>query len=298
MTIEATRDLATRLIVSTGTLAAFGLALEDRATDLQLDPAIKAEVDGILGALGARDVLDGVDQSVLRPLLAEIRTTMLVCAKLVMNPTTRPGWSHTEGDILQNTGDISAAFPAQWKTAIVPRLEGLAERLESADGTFLDVGVGVGALSIAMATLWPSLRIVGIDRWKPSLAVARERVQRLGLGTRIELREQTVEDLADSQVFDLVWLPSVFIGETVVGIALARLYHALRPGGWILFPSVNPAADPLTVAYARLRTVLWGGRPWTPVEAQALLKQAGYAQIQTLPSPPAVLGAMNVARRP
>ena len=27
MTIEATRDLATRLIVSTGTLAAFGLAL-------------------------------------------------------------------------------------------------------------------------------------------------------------------------------------------------------------------------------------------------------------------------------
>ena len=224
---------------------------------------------------------------------------MLVCAKLVMNPTTRPGWSHTEANDLQNTVDISAAFPAQWKTAIVPRHETLAERLESADGTFLDVGVGVGALSIAMATLWPSLRIVGIDRWKPSLAVARERVQRLGLGTRIELRrQQTVEDLADSQVFDLVWLPSVFIGETVVGIALARLYHALRPGGWILFPSVNPAADPLTVAYARLRTVLWGGRPWTPVEAQALLKQAGYAQIQTLPSPPAVLGAMNVARRP
>jgi hypothetical protein len=32
MTIEATRDLATRLIVSTGALAAFGLALEERAT--------------------------------------------------------------------------------------------------------------------------------------------------------------------------------------------------------------------------------------------------------------------------
>ena len=46
MTIEATRDLATRLIVSTGTLAAFGLALEDRATDLQLDPAIKAKSTG------------------------------------------------------------------------------------------------------------------------------------------------------------------------------------------------------------------------------------------------------------
>jgi SAM-dependent methyltransferase len=298
MTIEATRDLATRLIVSTGALAAFGLALEERATGLQLDPAIKAEVDHTLGALGARDVLDGVDHRVLRPLLAEIRTTMLLSAKLLMKPTSGPGWSHTEDEILQNTGDISAAFPVQWKTAIVPRLEGLAERLESADGTFLDVGVGVGALSIAMTTLWPSLRVVGIDRWRPSLAIARERVQRLGLGTRIELREQAVEDLADSQVFDLVWLPSLFISETVVGPALARLCRTLRPGGWLLFPCVNPAGGPLTIAYARLRTVFWGGRPWTPAEAQALLNQAGYAQVQTLPSPPAVLGAMSVGRRP
>jgi 2-polyprenyl-3-methyl-5-hydroxy-6-metoxy-1,4-benzoquinol methylase len=215
-----------------------------------------------------------------------------------MNPTSGPGWSHTEDEILQNTGDVSAAFPVQWKTAIIPRLEGLAERLESADRAFLDVGVGVGALSIAMATLWPSLRVVGIDCWRPSLAIARERVQRLGLGRRIELREQAVQDLADSQVFDLVWLPSVFISETVVGTALARLYRTLRPGGWILFPSLNPAADPLTIAYVRLRTVFWGGRPCTPVEAQALLNQAGYAQVQSLPSPRAVFGAMSVGRRP
>jgi 2-polyprenyl-3-methyl-5-hydroxy-6-metoxy-1,4-benzoquinol methylase len=165
--------------------------------------------------------------------------------------------------VLEHMMDAVHRYEGTVKTAIVPRLEGLAERLESGDGTFLDVGVGVGALSIVMATLWPSLRVVGIDRWRPSLAIARERVQRLGLGPRIELREQAVEDLADSQVFDLVWPPSVFISETLVGPALTRLYRALRPGGWILSPSVNPAADPLTIAYARLRTVLWGGRPWT-----------------------------------
>src|SRR5262245_64932225 len=113
---------------------------------------------------------------------------MLLSTKLLMNPTSGPGWSHTEDEILRNTGDVSAAFPLQWKTAIVPRLEGLAERLESCAGAFLDVGVGVGALSITMATLWPSLRVVGIDRWRPSLAIAREREQRLGLGGRIELR--------------------------------------------------------------------------------------------------------------
>jgi hypothetical protein len=79
---------------------------------------------------------------------------------------------------------------------------------------------------------------------------------------------------------------------------LARLYRRLRPGGWILFASVNPAADPVTITYAQLRTVFWGGRPWTPAEAQALVNQAGYAQVQTLPSPPAVLGAMSVGSRP
>jgi hypothetical protein len=104
MTIEATRDLATRLIVSTGAQAAFGLALEERAPSLQLDPAIKAEVDHTLGALGARDVFHGVDHRVLRPLLAEIRTTMLLSAKLLMKPPSGPGWSHAEDEILQVYG--------------------------------------------------------------------------------------------------------------------------------------------------------------------------------------------------
>jgi hypothetical protein len=45
MTIEATRDFGTRLIVSTGALAAFGLALEERATSLQLDPANRLWTD-------------------------------------------------------------------------------------------------------------------------------------------------------------------------------------------------------------------------------------------------------------
>jgi hypothetical protein len=72
MTIEATRDLATRLIVSTVALAAFGLALKERTTGLQLDPAIKGEVDRSL-ARWKRNICEGVDQSALRPLLAELR---------------------------------------------------------------------------------------------------------------------------------------------------------------------------------------------------------------------------------
>jgi hypothetical protein len=45
-------------------------------------------------------------------------------------------------------------------------------------------------------------------------------------------------------------------------------------------------------------TSIWGGRPWTPAEAEALLDQAGYVEVQTLLSPPTALGANSVGRRP
>ena len=59
---------------------------------------------------------------------------------------------------------------------IAPKLDGLAARLEAPGAAFLDVGVGVGLLGVEMARLWPNLRIVGIDVWPPSLALARQNV--------------------------------------------------------------------------------------------------------------------------
>jgi SAM-dependent methyltransferase len=298
MSIETVRDLSIRLTVSAGALLALGLALDERATGAQLDPAIKAEVDNVLSALGAGGALDDVSPAALGPMSAEIRTTMLFSTKLLMDPTSGPGWSHTDDALLVAAGEVSAGFPLMWKSSVVPRLDGLAERLEAADGAFLDVGVGIGALSTAMATLWPSLRVVGVDLWRPSLEIARERVRTLGLDARVELREQAIEDLPDVAAFDLIWFTSFFIGEATVRPAIARMHRALRPGGWVLFSTVNPGADPLSTAYVRLRTVIWGGRPWVPGEAEALLEQAGYTQVQTLASPPTALGTTTVGRRP
>jgi SAM-dependent methyltransferase len=119
--------------------------------------------------------------------------------------------------------------------------------------------VGVAGLSIAMAHLWPSLRVVGIDPWPPALFLARENVQRAGLRDRIVLREQVVEDLADTEAFDLVWLPSAFIPAKAIPPACENVCRALRPGGWLLFAMATPGTDPLTASLVRLRTVLWGG---------------------------------------
>src|SRR5262249_10473853 len=161
MTIGAIRDLVMRLSVSTGALAALGAAIEERVRGVALDPAIKAEIDRLLAVLGANRILDGVDPADLRPILGEIRMTLLQDTNLVLSPTSA-GWTHTEAETLQSTGDASAALPGWVKRAIAPRLEGLAQRLESPDGAFLDVGVGVGGLSIALARPLPLLPLVAL----------------------------------------------------------------------------------------------------------------------------------------
>lgn len=294
MTIAAVRDLVMRLNVSTGALAALGVALEERVRGVPLDPAIKTEIDHLLAVLGANEMLNGVDPAELKPVLAEIRMTLLQDAKLLLSPTSA-GWTHTETEILQSTGEASAAFPFLLRQTIAPRLEGLTKRLESPDGAFLDVGVGVGGLSIAMARLWPLLRVVGIDPWRPALALARENVEMAGLNTRIELREQPAQQLSDTQAFDLAFFPGFFIAEAVIGAALECVHRALRPGGWILFGTQNPGPDPLAAAVARLRTVLWGGHPRTPGEAEALLNQTGFIQVQ--PAVSTARAAIIVGRR-
>ena len=88
---------------------------------------------------------------------------------------------------------------------MIPRIDGLAARLECPTASFLDVDVGVAALSITMARLWPALRVVGIDLWEPALALARQYVADADLGDRIELRQQAVEELADTVCWLKEW---------------------------------------------------------------------------------------------
>jgi SAM-dependent methyltransferase len=297
VSIDAVRELVARLNGSVLALAALDLALEAHSSGVALAPNLEAPVNEVLRALGAQDVMRDVDRAALKPLLAEIRMTVLQVAKALPQERRGIGWRHTDEEILQAAGDVSAAFPHALKKMVAPTLDGLVQRLESPGAAFLDVGVGVGMLSIEMARVWPSLRIVGIDPWAPSLAIARHNVADAGLGDRIELRQQAVEDLPDHDAFDLGWLPSVFIPPATIPAAIQRVHAALRPGGWILFAMVNPGTDPLVASLARFRTVLAGGGLSDPAHVQVLLKQAGLLDIRTLPSPPNAVVAMIAGRR-
>jgi precorrin-6B methylase 2 len=280
---------------SADALAAIGAALDARVSNAPLDPAIRPYVEAVLSAHGIS--LDSVPKAEIGPMLGQIRTFALANTKLLFAAGRSGGSSHTEPELLQAAGDASAGFPERLKSSIAPQLEGLSARLASPGAAFLDIGVGVAALSMAMAATWPNLRITGIDPWAPAIAAARAAVATAGLSDRIVLRAQSGEEIADRDAFDLAWLPSLFVPQGAVPEILRRVRVALRPGGWLLVPILRPVEDQLTTALARLRVALFGGYAWPADELTLALRHEGYADVRTLASSPQAITALVVGRK-
>jgi SAM-dependent methyltransferase len=221
-------------------------------------------------------------------LLGEIRTTLMQSLAAIDDAKgeATPGWRHTNPLLLQAQGDASAMFAPMFKMNIVGMLGDLGARLDAPGARILDVGVGVGALAIAFARVFPQASVVGLDPYDVPLALARERVKGAGLEGRVELRRMGAEDLKDEGAFDLAWFPSFFVPASTLASAIARVRAALRPGGWVLFPIGSSAGDARQRAVVSFVVDGWGGAALSPTEAEAALKNAGFSQVRTLPGPP------------
>jgi SAM-dependent methyltransferase len=206
-------------------------------------------------------------------------------------------WNHLEPQILQSIGETSRLHALEVTRSVVPACDGLPNRFHAPGAAMLDIGVGVAGSAIAMAQMWPELRIVGIDPWQPALRLAREHVDRAGLGARFDLREQGVETLDDRAAFDLAWFATHFIPERYVRPGLARTLNALRPGGWIMAGANNDAAAPEMSALSRLRMAQWGGPVWSARDVEKALYDAGFVDVRSLPTRPEALAALVIGRR-
>jgi len=295
MSIHSLRDLVAEIGTTASTLATLGAQMEARASGRPLDRALQPHVDDVLHRIGALSALEGTSPDELWPLIAEIRHFWLLDSDFLAHPDRAPGWTYTDDSVLASGGEVTQGFPNAL-AQIAPQLDGLAARLEGPDGSFLDVGTGVGLLAIAMARRWPSLRVVGIDPWAPALASARDKVAAAGLQDRIELREQFGEDLPDQQAFDLAWIPAPFIAREAIVPLVERVHRALKPGGWLLFATAR-TGDDLRGAVLRFRVALLGGVPTAEADVEKLLDSAGFSGIRVLPSPPRDFKMIVAARR-
>jgi SAM-dependent methyltransferase len=295
MGIESLRGLIADLAASASALAVLGAELQSRASGKPIHPSLRPHIDAILQELGANAAMEGVSPEELRPLVTEIRHFWLLDGEFLSNPERAPGWSYTEHDVLSTGGELTEGF-ADVLPRIAPQFDDLAVRLGGPDARFLDIGTGVGRLSIAIARRYPTLRVVGIDTWAPSLALARANVAAASLQDRIELREQSGEELPDERAFDLAWIPAPFIPPQALWRTVERVRRALKPGGWVLFATAKPGTD-LRAALMRFRVATWGGQPTSQDEVEKHLADAGFTDVRVLPGPPRDFKMIVAARR-
>jgi precorrin-6B methylase 2 len=291
------RTTAARLSASTEALAALGAALRLRASGLEAPTEVQAGLDEVMDALGVGEAIRSSTPDELSAALAPIRALLLQSVDLLTDPSRAPGWAYTDAELLEGFGQSSAPFAKVVHDVLAPELPGLADALARPGAAFLDVGVGVGALSIAMCRLYPDLDAVGIDPWEVALDRARRNVAAAGLAERIALRPQRVEELDDEAAFDLVFLAGPFLGRNAVGPAYERSLAALRPGGWVLFAMFG-GSGALELALARLRTARSGGAVLDAAEAEYRLGAAGFTGVRSLAAELGIPSQLVVGRRP
>jgi 2-polyprenyl-3-methyl-5-hydroxy-6-metoxy-1,4-benzoquinol methylase len=310
---EEVRGLTYNLAVSVWTAGAIGALFEAGLVEHLRDPVTaedlaprcrglsRSQIERCLAVAAAAGVVvaDGssyrlaegalpfVQQPMRNSLLGDLRTNLMQALALLdaaRGDAPQIGWQHTERALLQSQGDASGGLVPAMKGMILPALGDLASRLERPGSRFLDVGVGVAALSIAICRAFPAIEVVGLDVREAPLAAARENVAKAGLESRIVLRQCAVQELRDEARYDLAWLPSFFVPSSVIADGISRVRAALRPGGWLLLGTDSSGNDRERAVFS-LISELWGGAGLSAEGAESLLRESGFVSIRTLPGP-------------
>jgi SAM-dependent methyltransferase len=234
-------------------------------------------------------------------LSADLRTTRLQGAHLVdaaRRGALASGWRDDDRELVAAQGILSSAIFEPVRQRLLPQLEGLSERLAAPGAAMLDIGAGAAGGSIAFCQVSPTVRVVALEPAAVPLEEARRNIAAAGLGDRIELREQRIEDLTDVDAFDAAWLPQMFLPTDVLERALATVRRALRPGGWLLTASISRSGPDLRAALSRLRDTMWGGTARMVDELVERVRAAGFDPVRALTVPGAVVQQPIAARKP
>jgi SAM-dependent methyltransferase len=273
MAFDELMGLTNRLLASALALSALAARLKLDDLGETGDPALREQLDRVLDELGVREQLDALEPDERSVLLAFARSYLAQGLDLVDDPARQGAWSHTDPVLLQAQGSASGVV-----ATLLTEL-GLVE-----DGArILDVGTGVAGIAVAFCRALPTATVVGIDPWGPSLALARANVAEAGVEDRVALLDATVQDFQDTDGFDLVWFPSFFIPEPLLGPAVENLHGLLRPGGHIVVGvTFADETDRLAAVTDDLMTVRSGGSVLGPGGAIELLRGAGFEGVREI----------------
>jgi release factor glutamine methyltransferase len=150
-------------------------------------------------------------------------------------------------------------------------------------GTLLDVGVGSGAIALALAHERPDLSVEGIDLSPAALALAAENAQTLGLAALVSLRQGDLFALEGSRQYDVIVSnpPYIASGEKAALMPEVRDFEphlALFAGndGLDCYRALIPAAKALLKSCGTLLVEVGAGQAAAVTELFAV---AGYTEI-------------------
>jgi len=287
MSVEQLISAAQRLSASVDALAALGAELRLRRNGKFAPPRVRQLVQEVLHAIDPH-LLEGITADQEAAALAAIESLFRQASDLLENPERGPGWTYTDPKLLQGLGTASRRF-ARAMEAFAAGRSALGAALK-APGKFLDVGTGVAGLAIEVARSWPNWRVIGIDRWEPSLALAKANIAAAGMEERVELRLQSVDELEDESLFTVAWLPGQFLAPNIMPAAIERSHRSLAAGGWLVIGIFAPMTeDGFGHAVHRLKIVRDGGHPWSVEEISGLLEGCGFTDIESFSHGPPTL---------
>jgi cyclopropane fatty-acyl-phospholipid synthase-like methyltransferase len=194
------------------------------------------------------------------------------------------GWASEDPETVQAFGRLTGSGGDVIADEVLPRLPAIEAAFRAGPAAFLDVGVGIAAISIRLIERYPKTRAVGLDVLADVLEVARVQVTRNGLSDSIELRLQSVADLRDQDRYHLARVPQNFIPREAFLAGIHSVFNALKPGGALLVPVALHAQAPEFVRARLIHSVyLAGGSTVTPDELVELLHAAGFTDLTEHP---------------
>jgi Methyltransferase domain len=256
-------------IAALGRLAESGTLSRLAAGDEVLEDPVELADARLLAAYG---VLDAGKHGYLAPfgaaLTAEAAAALARTQLLQAIAHTRgqpPGWHNGDGAILLAQGRASIHLAQIIEQHLLPRMPEAQAALRAGHAGFLDVGVGVAALSIAIAERFPGTQIVGLDVLPAALEIARTQIAVAEMRGVIELRLESVAELSEREAFDLAWVPQMFSLKTTSTRGYTESGRRSAPGGGSSprAPEVETgAASMLTTPCSRRRSAAARWVPW------------------------------------
>jgi len=134
------------------------------------------------------------------------------------------------GQGLFNRGGFLDQLVQEW----VPALPPVGDLLARPGARALDLGCGVGWPSIALATAYPHLHVLGVDNDDASVMDARANAEAVGVADRVRFEVADADDLPAGEGYDVAFYLEALHDLAHPVESLRAVRSSLRPGGVVV----------------------------------------------------------------